>query len=41
MEFLCALPVVSALFTSCLPPLPFASGYVEGEYVLVAPVATA
>ncbi|MCR8726150.1 HlyD family secretion protein [Frigidibacter sp. ROC022] len=37
----CSIPLLSALFTSCLPPLPYASGYVEGEYVLVAPVATA
>ncbi len=39
--FVCALPLVSALFTSCTPPPPFATGYVEGEYVLIAPVATA
>lgn len=39
--FLCAVPVISALFSGCVPPLPFASGYVEGEYVLIAPVATA
>lgn len=37
----CSVPLLSALFSACLPPLPFASGYVEGEYVLVAPVATA
>ena len=37
----CALPLISALFTACAPPPPFATGYVEGEYVLVAPVATA
>lgn len=38
---LCTIPVVSALFSTCVPALPFASGYVEGEYVLIAPVATA
>ncbi|MGB2893047.1 MAG: HlyD family secretion protein, partial [Albidovulum sp.] len=37
----CTLPLVSALFTACAPPVPFATGYVEGEYVLIAPVATA
>ncbi len=40
-SFVCAIPILSALFTSCEPPPPFATGYVEGEYVLVAPVATA
>lgn len=38
---ICAIPLISALFTACEEPLPFASGYVEGEYVLIAPVATA
>lgn len=39
--FVCTLPLLSALFTACAPVPPFASGYVEGEYVLIAPVATA
>lgn len=39
--FVCTLPLISALFTACSPPPPFATGYVEGEYVLIAPVATA
>lgn len=39
--FLCALPVVAALIPGCHPPPPLASGYVEGEYVLVAPTARA
>ena len=39
--FICAVPLLSALFSSCAPPPPFATGYVEGDYVLVAPVATA
>jgi HlyD family secretion protein len=39
--FICAIPVVSALFNTCAPTPPFATGYVEGEYVLVAPVAVA
>ena len=41
MSFLCTLPLISSLLTTCLPPLPLASGYVEGEYVLMAPVETA
>jgi len=41
MTFLCAIPVISSLFTACAPPLPFATGYVEGEYTLVAPIAQA
>jgi HlyD family secretion protein len=38
---LCAIPVLSSLFSACLPVPPFATGYVEGDYVLIAPVATA
>ncbi|MEO8530062.1 MAG: hypothetical protein ABI459_02465 [Deltaproteobacteria bacterium] len=38
---ICAVPLVSSLFASCAAPLPFATGYVEGEYVLIAPVETA
>jgi len=41
MTFLCALPLVGALFTACQPPAALAVGYVEGEYVLIAPVETA
>ena len=33
--------MLSSLLASCLPPPPFAVGYVEGEYVLVAPIDTA
>lgn len=40
-DFLCTLPLISALFSACLPAQPLATGYVEGEFVLVAPVATA
>lgn len=39
--FLCAVPVLSALIASCGAPPPLATGYVEGDYVLIAPVATA
>ncbi len=41
MEFLCALPLSAALFAGCAPPPPFATGYVEGDYTLIAPVAVA
>jgi HlyD family secretion protein len=40
MDFLCSLPIVAGLFSSCAPPPPLATGYVEGEYVLIAPVET-
>jgi HlyD family secretion protein len=40
MDFLCSLPVIAGLFTGCAPPPPLATGYVEGEYVLIAPVET-
>jgi HlyD family secretion protein len=40
MDF-CAVPLVSALFASCTPPMPLATGYVEGEYVQIASVSTA
>lgn len=35
---ICSLPILSTLLASCAAPLPFATGYVEGEYVLVAPI---
>lgn len=38
---LCALPLVAALLPQCSPPDPFATGYVEGDYVLVAPTSGA
>lgn len=39
--FLCAVPLLSALIAACEPKAPLAAGYVEGDYVLIAPVATA
>ena len=39
--FLCSIPLISALFSACTPAPPFATGYVEGDYVLIAPVTTA
>lgn len=41
MTFLCTLPLLSALAWMCGGPGPLAVGYVEGEYVLVAPIETA
>lgn len=41
MSFICSIPFISLLFISCAEPLPLATGYVEGEYVLIAPVTTA
>ncbi len=41
MSLLCALPLIGSLFGACQPPLPYATGYVEGEYVLIAPVEIA
>lgn len=41
MSFLCAVPLVASLLSACLPQAPLAVGYVEGEYVLLAPSETA
>ncbi len=41
MSLLCSLPLISSLVTSCLPPLPLATGYVEGEYVRLTSLETA
>ncbi|PID61524.1 MAG: HlyD family secretion protein [Gammaproteobacteria bacterium] len=40
MSILCSLPLIASLFGNC-SPRPFATGYVEGEYVIVAPVEIA
>jgi HlyD family secretion protein len=39
LAFLCGLPVLAGL-GFCAPAQPLATGYVEGEYVLIAPVET-
>ncbi len=39
MSFLCSVPLISSLLSACLAPLPLATGYVEGEYILLAPIA--
>jgi len=41
MSFLCSLPLLSSLALVCGGPGPLAVGYVEGDYVLVAPIETA
>lgn len=38
MSFVCAIPLISSLFPGCAPAPPLATGYVEGQYVLIAPV---
>ncbi|MCO6185412.1 HlyD family secretion protein [Rhizobium sp. L1K21] len=35
---LCAIPIVSSLLSACAPDKPLATGYVEGEYVRLAPI---
>jgi len=41
MSFVCALPVIASLIAGCAPPPPLAVGYVEGEFVLLAPLDVA
>src|SRR4051812_12627730 len=41
MSFVCAIPLIASLFSSCAGPPPLAVGYVEGEYVLLAPIEVA
>jgi HlyD family secretion protein len=41
MGFICALPILGGLLAPCAPSAPLAAGYVEGEYVLIAPIETA
>ncbi|MDF1855296.1 HlyD family efflux transporter periplasmic adaptor subunit [Pseudooceanicola sp.] len=38
---LCSFALVASLYAPCAPAAPFATGYVEGEFTLVAPVAVA
>lgn len=39
--FVCAIPFIASIFAGCGGPAPLAVGYVEGEYVLVAPIDVA
>lgn len=41
MSWFCAVPVVASLFSACVAPAPLAVGYVEGEFVLLAPMEAA
>jgi len=41
MSIFCAVPLVASLLSACAPSVPLAVGYVEGEYVLLAPAETA
>lgn len=41
MSFLCSLPLAAQLFGVCAPTAPLAVGYVEGDYVLLAPIEVA
>jgi HlyD family secretion protein len=40
-SIVCAIPLIATLFSVCEAPGPLAVGYVEGEYVLVAPIEIA
>lgn len=41
MSILCAIPFAASLFSSCAAASPLAVGYVEGDYVLLAPIEVA
>ena len=41
MNLLCTLPFAASLFGACAAPAPFAVGYVEGDYVMLAPIEVA
>lgn len=41
MSYLCAIPFATWLFAACAQSSTLAVGYVEGEYVLLAPIETA
>ena len=41
MSFLCALPLAAQFLGACAPAAPLAVGYVEGDYVLLAPIEVA
>ncbi|HTV67634.1 MAG TPA: HlyD family efflux transporter periplasmic adaptor subunit [Rhizobiaceae bacterium] len=40
MSFVCSIPLIASLF-GCVTDAPLAVGYVEGEYVLLAPIEVA
>lgn len=41
MSFLCSIPLAAQLVSACAPAAPLAVGYVEGDYVLLAPIEVA
>ncbi|RUM97126.1 HlyD family efflux transporter periplasmic adaptor subunit [Pseudaminobacter arsenicus] len=41
MSLLCAIPFAASVFSSCTAVSPLAVGYVEGDYVLLAPIEVA
>ena len=41
MSFVCSIPLIASLFSGCGGPAPLAVRYVEGEYVLLAPIEVA
>lgn len=41
MDLVCVIPLLSSLFGFCSAPAPLAVGYVEGDYVWIAPIETA
>ncbi len=41
MSLLCALPFAAQLVGACAAPAPLAVGYVEGDYVMLAPIEVA
>lgn len=41
MSMLCVIPVLASFIAGCGAPPPLAVGYVEGEYVRLAPIETA
>lgn len=41
MSLLCSIPLAASLFSACAGPPPLAVGYVEGEFVLLAPIEVA
>ncbi len=41
MNLLCSIPLAASLFSACAVPPPLAVGYVEGEFVLLAPIEVA
>jgi HlyD family secretion protein len=38
---ICEIPLLASFFAACAAPAPLATGYVEGQFLLIAPVASA